>query len=329
LGHRANYLILEASSQELFYSHWSANSVERNVFWGPQPAERFIRCQEATSEWLDDTWCEGGAVLDKVARELLVFGGEDILYDLYRRSVWMALMKPLWPGWSIRWATREIVDLAARAGVPPSQVLARRQPEVQGLSLRPTTPGQPWCDTLVTWHDTNRQITLQDGGKEVLRLGPDLLRRLGGIKARPVVDENPPRTGLEIHAAGKRLLYWESHGMPTLEEEVARRWAGWQVLRDDGRAFEHLASLSVFTPASEEGLLQDLLESLTREYSSPVNSIMRLLADKQAEGHRVEVNPHALLDARSELSDERKAELLAYAVGEYRARGGAPCYGKA
>ena len=48
----------------LFYSHWAAKNVETDLFWGAEQAERFILAQTPCQEWLDDVWCEGGAVLD-------------------------------------------------------------------------------------------------------------------------------------------------------------------------------------------------------------------------------------------------------------------------
>ena len=54
MGHRANYVVVAGGKRELWYSHWTANSLTRDLFWGPQHALPFIRRQQPTEEWLDD-----------------------------------------------------------------------------------------------------------------------------------------------------------------------------------------------------------------------------------------------------------------------------------
>jgi hypothetical protein len=63
MGQRANLVIVRPDGYELFYSHWCANTLPRDLFWGPEHAERFIRMQRPAGhdEWLDTIWAEGGA----------------------------------------------------------------------------------------------------------------------------------------------------------------------------------------------------------------------------------------------------------------------------
>jgi hypothetical protein len=58
---------MEGRNYQLFYSHWCANTLPRDLFWGPNHAAAFIRIQRAVDEdtgWLDEVWAEGGALLD-------------------------------------------------------------------------------------------------------------------------------------------------------------------------------------------------------------------------------------------------------------------------
>ena len=83
MGQRANLAIGNANNYELFYSHWCANTLPRDLFWGADHALEFISRQRAVSRddgWLDTVWAEGGAVIDPNDRVLLLFGGEDVLY---------------------------------------------------------------------------------------------------------------------------------------------------------------------------------------------------------------------------------------------------------
>lgn len=66
MGQRANLILVEAGKYQLFYSHWCANTLPRDLFWGPDHAQAFIRIQRPVGDsgWLDDVWAEGGAILD-------------------------------------------------------------------------------------------------------------------------------------------------------------------------------------------------------------------------------------------------------------------------
>ena len=84
MGQRANLILVEKGKYQLFYSHWCANTLPRDLFWGPDHAQAFIRIQRPVGDsgWLDDVWAEGGAILDIDRKCLLLYGGEDILYDV-------------------------------------------------------------------------------------------------------------------------------------------------------------------------------------------------------------------------------------------------------
>src|SRR4051812_42715096 len=112
MGQRANLILVQGGRHQLYYTHWRANTLPRDLFWGPDHASRFIRIQQPTTEWLDEVWAEGGAVMDHDARVLLLYGGEDILYDVPLRRLYLRALARVWDGWEIRWAHEGIADLA-------------------------------------------------------------------------------------------------------------------------------------------------------------------------------------------------------------------------
>jgi hypothetical protein len=91
VGQRANLVSRNHGGWTLHYSHWAANRLDVELFWGPEHAREFIESQTQVNrdDWLDTNWCEGAALLDTDERTLLWWGGEDILYDVpLRRSFW-------------------------------------------------------------------------------------------------------------------------------------------------------------------------------------------------------------------------------------------------
>jgi len=104
MGQRANFAIGNASSYKLFYNHWCANTLPFELFWGPEHAHDFISRQKVVDNdtgWLDTIWAEGGAVLDLSTKTLLLYGGEDLLYDVPLRRAFLKLLKTSWSGWTI------------------------------------------------------------------------------------------------------------------------------------------------------------------------------------------------------------------------------------
>lgn len=77
MGQRANLILVEGREYQLFYSHWCANTLPRDLFWGPEHAVAFIRIQRAVDDsgWLDEVWAEGGAVVDLDRKHFLLYGG--------------------------------------------------------------------------------------------------------------------------------------------------------------------------------------------------------------------------------------------------------------
>ncbi|GIP11396.1 hypothetical protein P4H94_06290 [Paenibacillus macerans] len=56
MGQRANLIIVRNNYYELYYSHWCANTLPKDLFWGEQHAVKFIEMQKQVEEsgWLDD-----------------------------------------------------------------------------------------------------------------------------------------------------------------------------------------------------------------------------------------------------------------------------------
>jgi hypothetical protein len=155
MGQRANLILIERGQREMYYTHWRANTLDRDLFWGPDHAARFIRAQQARTHWLDEVWAEGGAVLDRDAHVLLMFGGEDVRIDVSLRRVYLDLLRHVWSGWDVRWAYEGIADVADYVGHPREAVLTNEfDPAKSRLTWprrRPTAgplrSGAPACRT--------------------------------------------------------------------------------------------------------------------------------------------------------------------------------------
>ena len=101
MGQRANLVIYKNRDWSLYYDHWCANRLDIELFWGPESATEFVKQRsplDDRDDWLDEVWCEGGALIDHDSQLLLWFGGEDIIYDIPLRRAFLELMTYRWKG---------------------------------------------------------------------------------------------------------------------------------------------------------------------------------------------------------------------------------------
>ncbi len=239
MGQRANLLIVTGGAYELCYTHHRANTLDHDLFWGPDYALGFIRAQRRVTDadWLNDVWAEGGAVMDLDRRVLLWFGGEGVLYEVPLRRAHTRLMAAVWAGWDVRWAEGGVVDLADYVAHPRAGVLsAKTEPGANPIS--PADALQPgdadWSSMIATVRfDTGavRAGVLSGDCNQVLYAGAGIVEAAerAGWATDLSVDwtGNSHQTGgFHVDAPARRLDCWTaSPATPT--SAAACRTAGW------------------------------------------------------------------------------------------------------
>ena len=58
MGQRANLILVERGRPVVYYTHWRANTLPRDLFWGPRYALPFFRSQRLIEDGtlLDEVW---------------------------------------------------------------------------------------------------------------------------------------------------------------------------------------------------------------------------------------------------------------------------------
>lgn len=313
MGHRAAYVVAWSDHYELFYSHWGANVIEADLFWGPERALEFVRSQEISGEWLDERWCEGGACLTPEAQHLIFFGGEDIRHDPFLRVTVMALMQETWRGWTLEWAHRGILDLARVAGEDEAVVVARSGPNTS----RPTSqaprlvqPGKPWSETVL---DVDGQLfSLENPIEVVLRGGPRFLDKLARRPPALVLDEYPPRGGAVIRIKERSLDFWYTSPLADTRIELAPIWPGWTLQHREELALyqssRFLQAAGQPLPSWDETLLR-IRDTVCRNIPSRGLDLEGIRAIHAGECV-LEMNPLATRDVRPLIKDEVQQQQL-------------------
>jgi hypothetical protein len=314
MGQRANLLIITPTGYDLYYTHWRANTLPFDLFWGPAHAEAFIREQRAVEGedgWLDTVWAEGGAVFDPLRRILLFYGGEDVLFDAPLRRVYLELMRASWPGWTIRWAHEGIVEIAEYVKRDRSSVIVDREPDKCLANL--AQKGE-FTQSVATVREAGLTFYPLIGWAEYyLVSGPRVLEsHLENVTTdRHAVDVSSIVGGLHIDVPQQRVDYWLAYARYQ-PRQIQAAWPGWQVVWHHDRYEDH-AELAVecadFRVPDRNYMLDNLADSLLRE-TQPVDVIATATAIEQHQGEHVEINPYALRDDVLNLPANMRREIL-------------------
>lgn len=322
MGQRANLALVQDKSYELYYTHWGASDLPRSIFWGAEEAVDYIRSCERIDSWLDDRWAEGGAVLDLDHRQLLWFGGDDLIYDIPLRRQFIRLMEPLWPSWEIRWATAGIAELAAYVQHPLDQIVTGYELDWEGEQPFEPEPQDGFTRTIGTVILPNGELRiypLQCEAMDYLAAGPSQLKQIDpkcGFKELEVQNwtSDFPDMGFHLDLRKQNIDLWHAAPYSDLAASVQSRWEDWK-FTGHGNRYEIQTELTAHRlkfhvkPAAE--LISEVVEYLLGRSASGSESAAWFAQAMSDKGHEVEVNPRAVV---REQGTERSADLKIHKI---------------
>lgn len=330
MGSRANYAIIENGSAELFYSHWGAQRVDRDFFFGPDVALTVIRATrpEPFDHIMNDIWCEGGALVDMDGKRLIVWGGEDIPYDVRLRQFWLELVRIGWEGWNVEWADHGIADLADQLDIPIGKVVdGEPHPPLvefkEEFLHREVRLSKTFVTVLWEEGDTADYLIGTEPGVFVTA-GPALLDHL---RARPRVpipfeDEHWPNRCMHIDTPRRTLHLALGRGwyQTAWEPVIGRYWPGWDV-RLHGWGMPRHLELTGRDPAPYqlplEAHLPDLVSAIRCEDHDPADLSA---AWQDLDVNRVVINPSFFQKHRLVFSDEDRVGWFLRVLSLWKAR---------
>lgn len=262
MGQRANFVIVENGKRSLYYDHWCANRIDTELFWGPEIAIEFVKLTESVVEpdgWLDEIWCEGGAVINVDSQELLWFGGEDIEYDVEMRRTHDRMMKTQWPGWKLVWACEGICEIAEYLDLE------------RELVVKPTEPDHEFCVIDEYPQDNNLLLSVVmngslkvgqiHGDEESLECGLNQIEFLLKCVSSEHLTWNGefPRFGIHLDCDHKSLSFWSGSSVGSSIGRIPECWSGWKVywLKDNFERHLEIINESVTLPHRSENQLRD------------------------------------------------------------------------
>ncbi|CAN7634234.1 hypothetical protein LJR153_004824 [Paenibacillus sp. LjRoot153] len=326
MGQRANLVIVQQDGYDLYYNHWCANTLPSDLFWGPEHAISFIQAQKKVdqTDWLDDIWAEGGAVIDEAKKLLLFYGGEDMQSNIPYRRLFLELMQRVWGDWEIHWAHEGIVDLAEFVGVSRDKVLSGKDDDLANVNLRP--PGaMDWIDTIgsIKFEDEETLIFPLDGGIEGYLLhGPELLQNCNksfGYKQFHMEEwaSDFPSSGFHIDIKNKQIEIWYADVFSNIVQRLQEKWQDWKVIDNFDRyeaQIEILRGRLQFQTEESSKILSEIKASLLRSPTNPLESLSTLVTRLQKDGKEVKVSPYAYMHENYSMPKTVREDIIRYAI---------------
>ncbi|MCA9152825.1 MAG: hypothetical protein KDA92_26160 [Planctomycetales bacterium] len=326
MGHRANLVLGNASGYELFYSHWSANTLPSDLFWGPEHAVEFVSKQRRVSVvdgWLDTIWAEGGAVIDPQESTLLLYGGEDLLYDVPLRRLYLQMLGTAWDNWTIQWAHEGIVDIAEYVGVAREHVIADFDGAHEATPVWDHPRERDWLQCVATIQIGEELAIVPLAGRliEYLLVGPEFVSSASTVESFKTLDVSDwttefPHGGIHVDSNLRQLDFWMAHDCANVLPTVTPKWRDWTLRWHKDRYESHIerAAPALKLPQfSPRDLLPRLL-TILNHHAKPVDvmGLARILGGQRGDG--VEVNPFAVRDDRVSVDPSRRKAILARCV---------------
>ena len=273
--------------------------------------------------WLDTVWAEGGAVIDPGNRTFVLYGGEDLLFDVPLRRVFLRMLRSAWEGWTIHWAHAGIISIAEYVGVSRDKVTAppTKSPQTPVDLKPPQKPDYLSCVCTIQSKDDVCIYPLERLTSSYLFAGPSLLDTAASIPFHSALDvgewtKDFPTGGIHIDVTLRQMHFWTADDCPSVPE-IANYWRGWQVNwhKDQFEVHERLTGSALkYSIRPQSDLLGTLLLMLDKD-SKPVDVLE--LAQRFSEregGKKVEVSPWATRDDRLPVEANVRKSILARCV---------------
>ena len=334
MGQRANLVIVESQRFDLYYSHWCANTLPCDMFWGPAHAEAFVRLHAPSRRrWMVECymgrrWCSNRQTESHLPA---VWRRESFAQCSASPPIPKSCLVRFWQDWKILWAHEGIVDIAEYVGLPRQKVISAGESDDRTAASLEPPQERDWISSVGSFQidDTLKLYPLPGEAEYYLRCGPSLCedchrRESYSTLALAEWTSSFPSGGFHVDCSKRTVDFWVSNDCPGLFDDVRSRWSGWVVTwhKDDYESQRGLTRGSLkFNEPSQQELAQDLSRMLMAEPKAvDILEITGVLAG--VEGSKVAVvNPYALRDDRLPLGDQERRTILANAFAQIDAVG--------
>lgn len=274
MGHRANLIIVENKEPKIYYTHWESQKTPNILAQGLEFCENYFKTFNEDGYLMDNAYAEGGILIDKDCKKVLVFGGCELDYTPSLQRLYCKHVTKFWEGWVVKWCFRGIVDIAEYLGLMDDSILA--------VGCKPSFYGDmDWSNTMDTDRLQDDVTTIIDNaiiydykqdwgldginiciakGENLKNIIPDELRIETWHNEIEATD-----CLLVDYDTKKIFVCWGGNADDRHLEELRKIWSGWEVYRQtDGLIFH-------FTYTNRDKALVEMTDEQFENYCQEHN----------------------------------------------------------
>ena len=124
MGHRANLVTVENNEPRIYYSHWRAQDTPNILAQGLEFCEKYFKEFNEDGWLMDNAWAEGGILINKDQKKVLIFGGSETDYTPALQRLYCKHITRIWKNWTVHWCSKGNVDIAEHLGLMEERILA-------------------------------------------------------------------------------------------------------------------------------------------------------------------------------------------------------------
>lgn len=110
MGSRANYIVKSKNQFEIYYTHWRASDIAKDLYLGYKKFKSFIQQFDKVDTLLDYPWIEGCVLIDEDEKRV-TFWGNFVLEEYSVTKEYLRILRERWGGWEVECARKEMYDI--------------------------------------------------------------------------------------------------------------------------------------------------------------------------------------------------------------------------
>ncbi|MCB0512698.1 MAG: hypothetical protein KDC60_04610 [Bacteroidetes bacterium] len=115
---------MENKEPIIYYTGRRAQETPNILAQGLNFCEKYFSEFDEVGWLMDNAFAEGGILIDKDNKKILIFGGGDISYTPALQRLYCKHITKIWKGWNVEWCSKGNVDFAEYLGIMEDRILA-------------------------------------------------------------------------------------------------------------------------------------------------------------------------------------------------------------
>lgn len=285
MGSRANYIIKSEHGVRIYYSHWRASYIAKDLYLGYEKLKYFIEQFDEDDEIINYPWIEGCILIDEQTKNV-IFWEDTYLIELTLRREYLKRISEIWCGWRIQYAYKHMYDIEKYLNI---DYISKQEidPERADLDLLKNDKVDGYHESVIMikeYRETGVWYTGCISGEEILLLGEEIINI---IKAKPrdtLLKESEIHFwgGIAIDLDCKHIYY--SDTTPRMVDEISKIWNDWNIVTGNFGHLGLLEYLGVGTAPyqlSKEEIEMKINEIINAKDDFDPNKFAKELIDKE------------------------------------------------